>query len=237
MVGTGVDAAAPGLQQVLGQSRGFGGRYTPRTHGTHVAQILAREGIRIEIADVFQTDTQGAPVATAESIARGVDWLAARGLPVINISITGPRSGLLEDVVARTIARGSIIVAAAGNDGPGAPPVYPAAFRDVVGVTAVDAEGRIYRRANRGEHVDFAAFGVRVPVTDSGGRTEYISGTSYASPLIAAAIARAYRHTRPDTATAVVAALRGRVLDLGDRGRDPVFGWGAISTQIILRAR
>ena len=228
VIDTGADSAAPGLAERIGTSRAFGGPYTPRPHGTHVAQILVRQGVHVDVADVFQVDAGGAPVATAESIARGIDWMAARGVPVINVSISGPRSALLSDVVARAIARGSIIVAAAGNDGPAAPPVYPAAFPEVVGVTAVDADGRIYRRANRGEYVDFAAFGVRVPVDAGDGRIEYVSGTSYAAPLVAAAVARRYRAPHPGDASAEVGALRGRAVDMGDRGRDPVFGWGLV---------
>lgn len=228
VIDTGADSAAPGLGEHIGSSRAFGGRYTPRAHGTHVAQILVRQGVRVDVADVFQIDANGTPLATAESIARGIDWMAARGVPVINVSITGPRSALLSEVVARAIARGSIIVAAAGNDGPAAPPVYPAAFPEVVGVTAVDADGRIYRRANRGDHVDFAAFGVRVPVDAGGGRIEYVSGTSYAAPLVAAAVARRYRAPRPGEAPAEVGVLRGNAVDMGDRGRDPIYGWGLV---------
>jgi minor extracellular protease Epr len=228
VIDTGADSAAPGLGERIGSSRAFGGAYTPRAHGTHVAQILVRQGVRVDVADVFQTDAGGAPLATAESIARGIDWMASRGVPVINVSITGPRSALLSEVVARAIARGSIIVAAAGNDGPAAPAVYPAAFPEVVGVTAVDADGRIYRRANRGDYVDFAAFGVRVPVDAGGGRLEYVTGTSYAAPLVAAAVARHYRAPRPGEAPAEVGVLRGRAVDMGDRGRDPIFGWGLV---------
>ncbi len=228
VIDTGADSAAPGLREYIGSSRAFGGRYTARAHGTHVAQILVRQGVRVDIADVFQTDASGAPLATAESIARGIDWMASRGVPVINVSITGPRSALLSEVVARAIARGSIIIAAAGNDGPAAPPVYPAAFPEVVGVTAVDADGRIYRRANRGDHVDFAAFGVRVPVDAGGGRIEYISGTSYAAPLVAAAVARRYRAPRPGEAPTEVGVLRVNAVDMGDRGRDPIYGWGLV---------
>lgn len=228
VIDTGADAAAPGLTGRIASSRSFGGRYTPRPHGTHVAQILVRLGARVDVADVFQTDAQGAPVATAESIARGIDWMAAHNVPVINVSITGAHSPLLSDVVARAIARGSVIVAAAGNDGPAAPPAYPAAFPDVIGVTAVDAGGRVYRRANRGEYVDFAAFGVRVPVDAGAGRTDYVTGTSYAAPLVAAIVARRYRAVRPGDAGTEVGALRGRAVDLGDRGRDPVYGWGLL---------
>lgn len=229
VVDTGADGQAPALRDRIAASRGFGGPYTARTHGTYVAQILAREDVRVEVADVFQTDAKGAPVATAESIARGIDWLAARRIPVVNVSITGPNSGVLSAVVARAIERGTIVVAAAGNDGPAAPPVYPAAFANVVGVTAVDQGGRVYRRANRGQYVDFAALGVRVPVAGANGSVEYVSGTSYAAPLIAAAFARRYTQPRPGGAVAEIARMQNAAIDLGERGRDPIFGWGRVS--------
>jgi hypothetical protein len=231
VVDTGVDTRIPALNTRITSTRSFGGPYIARPHGTYIAQILAREGAQVEVADVFQTDTQGVPIATAESIARGIDWLAARGLPVINVSITGPNSAVLSAVVARAIARGSIIVAAAGNDGPAAPAVYPAAFAGVVGVTAVDTGGRIYRRANRGDYVDFAALGVRVPVAGANGTVEYVSGTSYAAPLIAAAFARRYNDARPEGAVVQIERMRNDAVDLGPRGRDPVFGWGRIAAE------
>lgn len=229
VVDTGADGRAPALRDRIAATRGFGGPYTARAHGTYVAQILARENVRVEVADVFQADAQGAPVATAESIARGIDWLATRRIPVVNVSITGPDSGVLSAVVARAIERGTIVVAAAGNDGPAAPPVYPAAFSNVVGVTAVDEGGRVYRRANRGQHVDFAALGVRVPVASPNGGVEYVSGTSYAAPLIAAAFAHRYTQQRPGGAVVEIARMQEAATDLGERGRDPIFGWGRVS--------
>ncbi len=235
VVDTGADNRTPVLRDRIAAMRGFGGPYTARAHGTHVAQILAREGVHVEVADVFQADAQGAPVATAESIARGIDWMAARRIPVVNVSITGPSSSLLSSVVAHAIARGTIIVAAAGNDGPAAPPVYPAAFPDVVGVTAVDTGGRVYRRANRGDYVDFAALGVRVPVNGTAGATEYVTGTSYAAPIIAAAFARRYTEARPGGANAEVARMQSDATDLGELGRDPVFGWGRVQAASSMR--
>jgi len=78
---------------------------------------------------------------------------------VINISLVGPKNLLLARVVAALIARGYVIVAAVGNDGSAAPPLYPAAYRHVISVTAVDAERRVLFEAERGPQVTFAAQG------------------------------------------------------------------------------
>ena len=71
------------------------------------------------------------------ALIKALDWLAAQGVPVINISLSGPRNPAVAGAIARITKRGHVIVAAAGNDGPAAPPVFPGAYDNVVGVTAV----------------------------------------------------------------------------------------------------
>ena len=112
-----------------------------------------------------------------------------------------------------------LIVAAAGNNGPGAAPSYPAAYPGVIAVTAVDRNLAIYSRATQGEYIDIAAPG-------GGGIAR--SGTSYAVPFIsaAAAILRA-SDALPDAAS-VQTTLEGRTLDLGKPGRDRTFGFGLL---------
>jgi subtilisin family serine protease len=107
--------------------------------------------------------------------------------------------------------------------------MYPAAYESVIGVTAVDRRNKIFRYANRGEQVAFAARGVDVKVADSlsgGWRIE--SGTSMASPHIAVVIAQLRRSTaiRPD---AVKSWLIANAEDLGRKGFDPVYGHGLIT--------
>ncbi len=87
------------------------------------------------------------------------------------------------------LARGHVIVAAVGNDGPAAPVKYPAAYSGVVGVTSVDAARNIQLDAGQGEDVMFAARGVGVRVAGAKGHYESATGTSFASPLVAARFA------------------------------------------------
>src|SRR6185503_9291329 len=95
--------------------------------------------------------------AAVDAVADAFSWLVGERVPVINVSLVGPPNALLEAVVLRVIARGYLIVAAVGNDGPAAPPLYPAAYRDVIGVTAVDAHRLVLVEAGRGSLVNFAA--------------------------------------------------------------------------------
>jgi minor extracellular protease Epr len=115
-----------------------------------------------------------------------------------------------------------------GNEGPQAPPQYPAAYDDVVGVTAVDSKYRVYLYANQGNYVDFAAPGVETTVANAAGAKETVSGTSYAAPIVTVAFARLVN--RPDKALvdAAMRTLAGQAQDLGAPGRDPIFGHGLI---------
>jgi minor extracellular protease Epr len=119
-----------------------------------------------------------------------------------------------------------VLVAAAGNGGPAAAPAYPAAYPGVIAVTAVDEQGRVYRRANRGGYIAFAAGGVHVENRYSKASSATVSGTSFAAPRVAAEIAsRLAAQPRPEVQQ-VLDRLHSEAVDLGEAGRDPVYGWG-----------
>jgi hypothetical protein len=177
-------------------------------HGTTIAGLLstAAPGARIYAADIYG----GAPTGGAASaLARALAWCAAQDVRVINVSLVGPRNRVVESVIAGLVSRGFTIVAAVGNDGPAAAPLFPASYPGVVGVTGVDARSRVLIEAGRGDQVDFAALGVH-------GRAR---GTSYAAPIVAARLA---------VVEGSVADLARRARDLGADGRDDVYGYGLV---------
>lgn len=187
-------------------------------HGTAVAGLIrsAAPGARIYAADIYG----GAPTGGASSaLARALSWLAGENVAVINVSLVGPRNRVVEAVVARLVTRGFVIVAAVGNDGPAAAPLFPAAYDGVVGVTGVDARERVLVEAGRGAQVDFAALGVQ-------GR---VRGTSYAAPIVAARLAANLPTPGTSSSQHAIAALRNQARDLGARGRDDIYGYGLIS--------
>lgn len=230
IIDTGIEPSTRALRAALREVRGFAsGVYVPRAHGTAVADIAAREGVAIVSADVFGVDENAAPAATTVALAQSIDWLAAYGVRVINISIVGPENPVLARIVQRAVSGGVAVVAAAGNEGPASPPGFPAAYPGVIAVTAVDERGAVYRRANRGPHISFAARGVNVAVMrpDGGGARE--SGTSFAAPVVSAALARHVASNPGESVGAAVSALAATARDLGKPGRDEIFGWGEIS--------
>ena len=206
--------------------------HRPLTHGTAVASLVAdssQNSAAIYSASVFFQVPNHEPGATAESIVAALDWLVAERVDVINMSLAGPGNRILEAAIAALVERDAAIVAAVGNNGPASEPLYPAAYDGVIGVTAVDARNRVFRHANRGVYVDYAARGVNVKVADSttgGWRIE--SGTSMASPHVAVVAAQMLRASaiEPDT---LMSWLMANAEDLGRKGFDEVFGHGLIT--------
>lgn len=208
----------------------------PRIHGTAVASI-AIEALRstsgevplgLFAASVFFTDDDGEQGATTGGLVAALEWLGSQAVQVINMSLTGPPNRVLEAALDAAARRGTTIVAAVGNDGPAGGPLYPAAYDSVLGITAVDAEQQVYRRANRGPQVDFAARGVRVRVASVEGGYGRETGTSMAAPVAAAVIASALAAT-DEPAGQVLRELEGAAVDLGAPGFDEVYGHGLIA--------
>ncbi len=230
LVDTAIDHGHPDLSGADIRPRRFvttGVPVAPPDHGTALAaQLLADPaadgvagllpGARLYAAEAFRW-RDGVAETTSEWLIAALDWLAGEQVTVINLSFAGPRNLLVEQVIERLVRRGIRVAAAAGNEGPGAPPRYPAAQAVVVAVTAVDADGRPWRRAAAGPHIDFAAPGVDLWSARPGGAHAYLSGTSYAVPFVSAALALESE-----------ASLRRQARDLGEAGRDNHFGWGVI---------
>jgi hypothetical protein len=220
----GVDPEATALTGAQIRAAQFGtGSPESLRHGTEVASVLADPSrlrdVSLMTANVISQTADGTDVAGAAQIVQALDWMAEEGVRVVNMSLAGPENKLLRLAVESAADRGIVMVAAAGNLGPGAAPQFPAAFPDVIAVTAVDADMAIYRGAVRGAHIDIAAPGVDIFVPiPNGGR--YVTGTSMASAFVAARLATA-RSPGLDI-------LLGSSLDLGPDGRDDVFGLGLL---------
>jgi Subtilase family len=188
-------AAHPALAGAIEQ-RGFvAGAPRASAHGTAVASLIggnasvkgggvkgAAPGTPLLVADVYGDDPAG---GSSFAIVRALGWMAARGAKVVTISLVGPDNPLLAGAIRLVRDKGVMLVAAVGNDGPAAPPAYPASYPQVIAVTGVDGRGRLLPEAGRAAHVDFAAPGADMMAADMAGGRDKVRGTSFAAPLVA----------------------------------------------------
>ncbi|MDJ0895408.1 MAG: S8 family serine peptidase [Alphaproteobacteria bacterium] len=211
------------------------GDATPGNHGTALAGIMLEavrdagaEPMPIIAVRAFVEASEGGGDSTSFLIGRAIDVAIGRGAAVLNLSFAGPSDQLLAYMIDQAVSRGIVVVAAAGNAGPQAPPAYPAALEPVIAVTATDARDRLFKAANRGPYVQIAAYGVDVLVPAPGNRYGHQSGTSLAAAYVSAAIAVLLDRDRNHDRSAVVEALEGTAVDLGPPGRDTQFGVGRL---------
>ncbi|MBL8563916.1 MAG: S8 family serine peptidase [Gemmobacter sp.] len=234
-----VDTGVPALAGVPVRSTSVlsgGDHQGSADHATGIAALIASPGgsgappgiapgAQIYSVVAFAR-TGGREVARLENIAQALDWLIESRVELINMSLTGPENETLAELIRLADARGIVMLAATGNGGREGV-AYPAADPRVIGVTAVDAARRLYRKANTGPGVDFAAPGVDVLVPGRGGKASYRSGTSYASAVATAVVAQMMaRGTR--SREGLLSALGAAAEDLGAPGVDTQFGRGLI---------
>jgi subtilisin family serine protease len=238
LVDGGVAATQPTLSEVPIVQKAFApGGPRPSPHGTAVASLIAgRKGVfrgaapgaALLVADVYGATPAG---GSAEAIVRALAWLAAAHAPVINISLVGPPNLLLETAVKALVARGHLVVAAVGNDGPAAAPLYPASYPGVIAVTGVDPDWRVLPEAGRATHVDFAAPGSEMAAAGLDGGFVSVRGTSFAAPLTAGLLAKLIAAPDRKEAERAVSTLGRRALDLGPRGPDSRYGRGVVAVE------
>ncbi|HXJ01798.1 MAG TPA: S8 family serine peptidase [Micropepsaceae bacterium] len=238
LIDAGIDRDHPDLKRAKIVTANFTGTNanTPSEHGTAIASLLVASGHSVRgvvpnatlyAADVFGGSPTG---GAADAVAQGLAWVSGKGAAVINISLAGPPNRMVEAVVRALVARGCVIVAAAGNTGPATPIAYPAAYDGVIAATSVDREGKIQIDANQGPQMAFAALGVDVPVAALGNGYARATGTSFAAPLIAARFALEMPAPGTESANRALLELAHEAVDLGVPGRDPVFGYGFLKS-------
>ena len=224
-------------------------------HGTGVAALLAgtRESstpglipeAQYVIVDAFFASRSGdgggrsherQTITDTDHLIWALETLHKRHAQVVNMSLVGPSDPAIHAVISNMTRGGVVFVAAAGNGGPAGPEAYPAAYAEVIAVTAIDRNRHGYAEANRGAYIDVAAPGVRVWTALPGERQGFLSGTSFAAPFVTAIAAATYNSTPMRTAAGVARAFnpKGEVLGRiaieklggGVAARDQVFGLG-----------
>jgi subtilisin len=213
-------------------------------HGSHVAGIVAALDNDIGVIgagpqiDLYAIKVLGASGSGYLSdVIEGIEWAIANNMQVINMSL-GAASDIqsFHDAVIAAKNAGIVVVAAAGNSGGAVS--FPAAYPEVIAVSATDDKDLIASWSSRGPEVDLSAPGVNIYSTYKGTGYATLSGTSMAAPHVAGTAALvlntpvgAYdlngnNKWDPDE---VQKKLQDTATDLGDSGFDNLYGWGLVN--------
>lgn len=224
-------------------------------HGTHVSGIIGAAannskgisgvsfGARIMPVKVLDANGMG----TVAGLARGIRYAADNGARVVNMSLGFPEySETLQDAIDYAYGKGTVVVAAAGNEGgydaptTPSPLSYPAANNHVIGVGSTDPEDFTSYFSSHNASVDISAPGeliystlptYQVSLNDYGYLTEYdaLDGTSMAAPHVAGVAALMLSANSGLTPAQVETYLRRGSEDMGTPGRDDFYGAGRLN--------
>ena len=241
MIDGGIDPEHPALQgqrlEYVAMNRD-GRRPGPADHGTAVAAIMIGKpewggllpGAELKAVNMFEYNEAEKVVGNGMALLKGMEWLAEKRVQVINMSVAGGDNKVVRRAFELGRKKGLIMVGAAGNWGSSTRPAYPAAYSDVVAVTAFDSQKNVYVKANRGKYIDFAAPGVKMyTAVPEGGRIQ--SGTSFAAPYVSVLLAIAVEKGAPKSPAALRDLLSQRAVDMGEKGKDDTFGWGFVNIE------
>ena len=245
VIDSGIDIAHPELSGAIAQSYdAVGTPMAPHTHGTAMASLIAARGKllgaapRARILAIRAFDPAGKSAeGTTFNILKSLNWAAANGARVINMSFAGPSDPAIGRSLTAARKKGIVLVAAAGNQGAKSAPLYPAADANVIAVSATDADDQLIEQSNRGSHIAVAAPGSQIMVAIPDGGYEMSSGTSHAAAEVSGIVALMIERKpglTPDQARGILLAT---AKDLGAPGRDPLFGAGLADAYAALMAQ
>jgi thermitase len=170
---------------------------------------------------------------TDSRIVEGINWSVSHGADVVNLSLGGPGdSSVLRTAVNRAYGRGAVVVAAAGNEGRNVVR-YPAAYPEVIAVSATTAYGRLASFSSRGDWVDLAAPGTDILSTSKSGGYEMQGGTSMSAPFVSGLAG--LLASQGMSAHSIRQHMQTTAEDLGPAGDDPRFGHGRIDADNAVR--
>ncbi len=242
VVDTGIDLDHPDLvDNVRGGFNAINPRKQPdddNGHGTHVAGIIAAAnngfgvvGVAPE-ASLYAVKVLGASGSGYLSdIIEGLGWCADNGIQAVNMSLgTSADVDSFHQAIATVAQKGVILVASAGNSGPGFDTVsYPAKYDEVIAVAATDQNNVAAYFSSTGPAVELAAPGVNIYSTVKGGGYTSMSGTSMAAPHVSGTAALVIAAYPGREATWVRDHLRQTATDLGVAGCDNTYGCGLVN--------
>ncbi|MGD9971457.1 MAG: S8 family serine peptidase [Desulfatirhabdiaceae bacterium] len=198
-------------------------------HGTHMssAMLTVAPNIRIMVVKI----NQGGNNSFSEGdLMEAIYYAQNNGADILNMSLNAPRTSGLETAIQSAWQAGCVLNAAAGNSGEFAPIGFPASMTEThaVGAMYTETEAASWF-STTGPEMDIMAPGVSIPVTGIGGSPEYTTGTSVSTAIISGACAVILSMDNRLTPSALKDVLIRGVTDLGEPGRDDMYGYGILN--------
>ena len=205
-------------------------------HGSMVSGIIAAatnngQGIagvawNAKVMPVKVLDDTGN--GTDSDVAEGINWAVSHGAKILNLSLGGDGDNpALHDAVKNAVARGAVVIVAAGNWGDDVPQ-YPAAYPEAIAVGATDTTGALTDFSSYGPWIDVAAPGWGILSTQLGSDYYIGDGTSFSAPIVSGVAALIRTQSPTLTPAQVLSRLRTTARDAGPRGIDPYYGAGVV---------
>ncbi len=213
-------------------------------HGTAVGSIIAAPVNGVGLVGIYpeavlrswDAALGGGTMLETGQIVQGILAAANAGPGVINLSLFGENEVVVQQAINQAVRKGSLIVAASGNEGgAGSPLGYPASYNHVLTVAATDRQNRVTAFSSRSPFVDLAAPGVGIPIATTVDNGWHVGdGTSYAAPLVSGASAWVWT-ARPELdATQLFEVMRRSAVDIEAPGRDDASGFGLLDVPAAL---
>lgn len=263
IIDTGVDLGHPDLASKLVSGYDFvGSDPTPSDlngHGTHVAGIAGaatNNGVGVagvdwqaRIMPIRVLDADGSGYST--DIVEGINWAAANGADILNMSLGGTgSSSAMQNAVSSAHANGILVIAAMGNyRDQGNPTIYPAAYPNVLAVSATAPDDTYAFYSQYGSYNDVAApggemsylhdpdgilstmptYGVTLNSDGFSQNYDHLLGTSMATPMVAGLAGLILSKAPSMSPDQVQGLIEDTAVDLGAPGWDPDYGHGRIN--------
>lgn len=204
-------------------------------HGTMVSGIIVAIANNNEGLIGVAPEAKIMPLKVIESeegslrdIASAIRYAADNGAQIITMSFGGQRtrfSIITEKAIDYAHRQGCILVAAVGNENTNEL-IYPAAYEQVIAVSAIDQNDIRAEFSNYGNYIDFCAPGINITSTGTDGNYYMATGTSFSAPFVAGLVALILSDNPQLTSEEVKTKLLTSVEDLGEKGWDQYYGWG-----------
>jgi subtilisin family serine protease len=218
------------------------GDYRRDIHGTSMAGIIAAipnngvgiNGVAPNVGIISIKVLKSKPgsrktYGLAADVQKGVNYAIQMNVNIANMSIGVPERDVgVSRLVGVAVARGMVVVAAAGERDPRGRPIYPAALSEVIAVSALGEDMKPYASGSMGDYIDLAAPGVGILSTQPGNSYRDSNGTSEAAAHVTGVVALLLEK-KPNASPAQIQDLLERTsLDLGKKGKDSIFGSGLV---------